>query len=74
MTCKGICLRYKAEKIHASSYYETGNKRCSRCEIFMEWEGNYCPCCGIMLRTRPKSTNDRYQLLLVRQSKRLGKK
>ena len=72
MTCKGTCIRYKATRSSSSSsHYESGHKRCSKCEIFLQWDGNYCPCCGINLRTRPKSTAGRYQLLLVRQSKKI---
>ena len=71
MTCKGSCIRYKATKSSSySSHYGLGHKRCSKCEIFIKWNGTHCPCCGITLRTRPKSTSGRYQLLLVRQSRK----
>ena len=71
MACKGSCIRYKATKSSSySSHYELGHKRCSPCEVFIKWDGAHCPCCGIILRTRPKSTSGRYQLLLVRQSKK----
>ena len=48
MTCKGICIRYKA-----SGRYDNGHKRCQVCNIFIKWEGLWCPCCGCKLRTRP---------------------
>jgi len=71
MTCKGSCIRYKATKSGSySSQYGLGHKRCSRCEIFIKWDGTHCPCCGIILRTRPKGTSGRSQLLLVRQSRK----
>ncbi len=54
MVCKGICHRYKA-KWGAHQYrYANGQKRCNVCEIFVNWDGNNCPCCGMLLRTRPK--------------------
>ena len=32
---------------------QEGQKRCSVCEIFIQWDGNpYCPCCNYKLRTR----------------------
>ncbi len=69
MACKGICVKYKATKSSSySSHYQLDHKRCSRCEIFLEWDGNFCPCCGIILRTRPKNTSGRKELLIIRQS------
>ena len=67
MTCNGTCIRYKVSS-SGNKHYELGHKRCSTCEIFIKWDGLHCPCCNVILRTRPKSTFGRYQLLLVRQS------
>ncbi|WP_316506037.1 hypothetical protein [Nitrosopumilus sp.] len=71
MVCKGICHRYRAKKPRMNSRYETGQKRCSQCEIFINWEGKYCPCCGSPLRTRPKGTNTRNRLTMLQQVKRI---
>ena len=49
MPCYGICIRHKG-----SRGYATGNKRCNRCDLFIKWEGLWCPCCGYKLRTRPR--------------------
>jgi len=35
--------------------YSTGQKRCQVCEIFLTWDGLWCPCCGYRLRTRPRN-------------------
>lgn len=70
MTCKGTCIRYKAKSSSGNRHYELGHKRCSTCEIFIKWDKMHCPCCNFTLRTRPKSTFGRYQLLLVRQSRK----
>jgi hypothetical protein len=51
MTCKGICVRYKA----ASNHYTNGQKRCQICDLFIKWDGLFCPCCGYRLRTRPRN-------------------
>jgi uncharacterized Zn finger protein (UPF0148 family) len=50
MTCKGICIRHKA-----TSRYVTGNKRCQICELFIKWDGVFCPCCGYRLRIGPRN-------------------
>jgi len=55
MTCKEICHRYKTGKNNDGSRYGNGKKRCNICEIFIECDGNFCPCCGNKLRTKPRS-------------------
>ena len=49
--CKGICVRHKA-----SSRYSAGHKRCQVCELFIKWDGVFCPCCGYKLRIRPRKS------------------
>ena len=55
MTCKGICSRYKAQKPVGTGRYASGQRRCQICEIFINWEGLWCPCCGYRLRTKPRN-------------------
>ena len=62
MTCKGICIHHKA-----LGRYATGNKRCKICEMFIEWDGVFCPCCGYRLRTRPR--NMKFKAKLRKQKK-----
>ncbi|NRA05648.1 MAG: hypothetical protein HRU07_05740 [Nitrosopumilus sp.] len=69
MVCKGICYKYKAKKPLMTSRYASGQKRCSNCELFVNWDGTNCPCCGIILRTNPRGTQDRQRLLLVKQQR-----
>ena len=57
MPCKGICIRHKA-----SRGYATGNKRCNRCDLFIKWEGLWCPCCGYKLRTKPRHSKFKAKL------------
>ena len=56
MTCNGICVRHKAMKPIGIGRYSTGQKRCQVCEIFLKWDGLWCPCCGYRLRTRPRNS------------------
>jgi hypothetical protein len=57
MSCKGICDRYKARKKNHLSRYALGQKRCQFCSIWVEWDGNSCPCCSMRLRQKPRSKN-----------------
>jgi len=54
MPCKGICHRYKAKRAGNLSRYASGQKRCNTCEIFLNWDGHWCPCCGKLLRSKPR--------------------
>ncbi|MDH3658058.1 MAG: hypothetical protein OEM77_07995 [Nitrosopumilus sp.] len=72
MVCKGECIQYKAGKVYGKNdRYQTGQKRCSVCELFIIWDGKRCPCCGYMLRTNPRGTLARQQMLIVKQVKRI---
>jgi len=55
MACKGVCNQYKAKWGTHQYRYASGQKRCNVCEIFVNWDGYRCPCCGMILRTRPRS-------------------
>jgi hypothetical protein len=49
MACRGVCIHYKT-----SGRYATGHKRCGHCNLFIKWDGFWCPCCGYKLRSRPR--------------------
>ncbi len=67
MVCKGICVRHKAIKPVATGRYSTGQKRCQMCEIFLKWDGLWCPCCGYRLRTRPRNLKYRAKLMATKK-------
>jgi hypothetical protein len=72
MSCKETCTKYKAIKPPLpKTRYGIGQKRCNSCEIFMDWDGTNCPCCGRLLRTKPRGTKTRDHLMIVRQIKRI---
>ena len=54
MTCNNICSKYKANKPVGIGRYASGQRRCQVCQIFIKWEGLWCPCCGYRLRTKPR--------------------
>ena len=70
MTCKGICVLYKA----VSNHYANGHKRCQQCGIFIKWDGLRCPCCGYKLRTRPRNFSKAKlrEQKRIEQSKKIG--
>jgi len=70
MTCKGICVRYKALKPIDVGRYASGQKRCQICEIFINWDGKWCPCCGYRLRQKPR--NLKYKEKLKNMSHKSG--
>ena len=55
MVCKGICIRHKASGPISSGRYSPGQKRCQICDLFIKWDGIFCPCCGRRLRIGPRS-------------------
>ena len=68
MVCKGMCHKYKAKWYARDDRYANGQKRCNVCELFVNWDGNHCPCCGMLLRTRPKISRYR-QTCLIQEKK-----
>ncbi|MGZ5484861.1 MAG: hypothetical protein ACXWFB_02980 [Nitrososphaeraceae archaeon] len=51
--------------------YLIGQKRCQVCQIFINWEGVFCPCCGYKLRVTPR--NKKFKQIL-RNLKKLDTK
>jgi hypothetical protein len=68
MTCKGICVRHKA-----SCRYAIGNKRCQVCEIFIKWDGLWCPCCRYRLRIGPRSMKFKAKLRVKQKEQQIQK-
>ena len=64
MVCKGICAHHKAV-----GRYATGNKRCQICEIFVSWDGAFCPCCGSRLRVGPRLFKHKEKLRMLEKEK-----
>ena len=53
-TCKGICLRYKAEPAPNKIRYEIGQKHCTFCGLFLKVDETRCICCKAVLRTKSR--------------------
>jgi hypothetical protein len=69
MVCKGICIRHKASGPITSGRYATGQKRCQICDLFMQWNGIFCPCCGYKLRIRPRLYKHKAKLRIKEKQK-----
>ena len=64
MSCRNICLEYKAKKSFHDSFYVIGVRRCTECEVFIRWNnGSRCPCCGTALRIKTHDSKLRRRLL-----------
>ena len=66
MVCKKICIQFTAKKTIGGSRYAAGQKRCQICEIFIQCQGIWCPCCGYMLRTHPRNSKSRKKYDLMK--------
>ena len=64
MVCRGICSSHRAMRPSSGRRYLTGQKHCQACEIFIKWQGFFCPCCGCRLRNKPRNKKYRYNLIL----------
>ncbi|MBL7017924.1 MAG: hypothetical protein ISR81_03300 [Nitrosopumilus sp.] len=68
MHCSGSCKKYMAKgNSIEGGRYEQGQKRCPQCEVFISWEGLWCPCCGRLLRTKPRAKKLKQKLALSRK-------
>ena len=62
------CLRYKAKKPVGIGRYESGQSRCKKCAIYINYNGIKCPCCNVRLR---KSPRDLVHKLILREHGRI---
>jgi len=62
LSCKGVCDKYKADKPVGIGRYASGQRRCQICEIYMHWNGLWCPCCGYRLRCKPRNVTYKEKL------------
>lgn len=50
MSCNDTCQNHKVKKPKQGGRYEAGQKRCNSCNVFIEYDGLFCPCCNTRLR------------------------
>jgi hypothetical protein len=62
--CRGVCEKVKATFSPLSGgYYGLGYKKCSFCDVFIDYPGSRCPCCNNLLRSKPIFNKARRKLL-----------
>ena len=62
-SCKGICIQYEGPKVPNGLRYDLGHKRCTYCSLFLDTDENRCPCCKVVLRTKPRNKSKRIEFL-----------
>ena len=67
MVCKNICERIYSKIQIGKANYLIGKKYCRRCEIYLYYDGVFCPCCGMQLRTTPSNKKAKERLLKQRR-------
>lgn len=56
-SCKSICLsKYGARPDPVKRWSVSGLKRCVTCGVCFAYDGVFCPCCGMRLRTRTQGS------------------
>ena len=63
-TCRDICRDYVCEKIQNGAKYKFC-KRCTFCEMFLKTSEIRCPCCKVILRTKPRSRKNYEEAVLA---------
>jgi hypothetical protein len=64
MSCRNICVEYKAKKkSYHSSYYKEGLRRCTECEVFIRPNNasnsnNRCTECEVFIRPNNASNSN----------------
>jgi len=67
MVCKGIeCIKLKAKKPFNIGRYASGQKRCQICNLFIIYEGRFCPCCSTRLRQKPRGLKYKERLRAIK--------
>jgi hypothetical protein len=62
MACRNLCERFNSRFIVGGSHYANGKKYCRRGEVYILYDGIFCPCCGMVLGTSPTNKRDKERL------------
>jgi len=68
--CNGICSKYHALESSGKERYAKGQKRCNTCNIFITWDGLWCPCCNNRLRLSPRNGKNKKKFLEIKSEKK----
>ena len=59
MHCNRKCINYKVQPSANNIGRYLTQKRCTICEIFIQWSELRCPCCNSVLRVKPRNNYNR---------------
>lgn len=65
--CNGICTKYRVKMYPGIGRYESGQKLCRTCEVYINWKGADCPCCRTKLRVKRRSTTGKKPRRVVKR-------
>jgi len=68
--CNGVCHRYKATKPASRGRYTSGQKRCNSCNVYLNWDSLWCPCCNYRLRLGSRSSKYKEKFLKAKSAKK----
>jgi len=83
MACREYCLKIKEKNLWSydtnpknpfmirTNPYHDNKKYCRICEVYLRFEGLFCPCCGVKLRVSPHNNKSREKLKNFRQEQKL---
>jgi hypothetical protein len=64
MICRNIICKleeYEPKKTVRGAA-EKGYRRCSNCEVFLKYQGVYCPCCSNRMKVTPNNNKARQKV------------
>ncbi|MDA8008290.1 MAG: hypothetical protein MPK62_01575 [Alphaproteobacteria bacterium] len=57
--CKGICQKMQGITNNGNNLYKNGIVYCRHCRIGFKCRDEYCPCCRLRLRRKPRERKRR---------------
>ena len=70
--CSTLCKKYRPKDVTGHDKYAQGQKRCSECMEYLDFEGKFCPCCGTVLRTKPRNPRLKRRMERIIQERQTG--
>jgi len=68
--CNGNCKKFHVTRKFGKQRYLEGQKRCNTCEIFLKWDGLWCPCCNNRLRLSPRNGKNKVRFLETKSKRK----
>ena len=68
--CKGKCEDYKYSRKgrHGMPRLSADFARCRTCDVYLKWDGIYCPCCTVKVSRTARGRNAKIQQIRKEQA------